>query len=266
MARSRRVNTSRVTYGRRPAPAPKRGRMRPNAVLIKLGLQVGLALVAVVGLWRVFGVGTIKITGNKTVLTADIVRAAEASFNHHPFSRNLLTLGLAPLSQDILADQRLGEVHVTRVWPSGVTITVSERQLSLGWKSGGSVYVLDSNGVAVALVGEQGTKLAVVTDSTSLPVTVGSRVVPQRFVQFTLSLAGELTPMTGLAITSMSVPDTTSELYVKTSVGYTVKFDTTSGAEDQLTSLKTVLATLKTLKKTPAEYIDLRVPNKAYYR
>lgn len=261
----RNVKTNRTMYTRRPGPAPKKSRVKPNTKLVIWLIEAGVAVLAIMGLWHIFAITTFKVLGNRTVPAADIIREAETSFNHHPFSRNLVTLGLAPLSDDISADQRFSDVQVKSSWPGTVVITVVERQIGLAWKSANNLYALDSNGVVVAPLEVVGSKLPVVTDSTGLPVKVGDRVVSGRFITFVLGVSQNLTPKTGLRMVDMSVPETTSELNVKTAAGFVVKFDTTGGVEEELTNLKTVLNTLSNLKKTPAQYIDLRVANKAYY-
>jgi cell division septal protein FtsQ len=136
----------------------------------------------------------------------------------------------------------------------------------LGWNSGGVTYALDAGGKIIGLLSEVGSNVPVVTDSTNLPVKVGDTVAPARFVTFSTTLATNLPKETGIAISSLRVTDTTSELYVVTNKGYQLKLDTTRGVEEQLADLKQVLATLSTQKKTPAEYIDLRIANKAYWK
>lgn len=265
MATRRNVRTDRTVYTRRPGPAPrKRGDWKPSGVMIKRAIQALIIMGGLFGFWQVFSVSSIAVTGNRVIPTNDIIMSAETSFNRHPLSRNLLTVGTGSLVRDLLSDRRIGVATIKRSWPNKLTIEVTERQISLVWKTGSNLYLLDSNGVAVAALAVA-PKLPIVIDSASLPVQVGQSVVPQQFVAFANQLAGEMAPKTGLGVANMTVPDTTSELYVQTSAKYTIKFDTTSGVEDQLNSLKTVLATLAKLHKAPSQYIDLRVPNKAYY-
>ena len=113
---------------------------------------------------------------------------------------------------------------------------------------------------------EPGLTLPVVEESTNLPVKIGDRVVPASFIGFCSGLIETLPKKSGLQITGMRVPDTTSELYVVTNRGYYLKFDTTRSSSEQVGDLKIVLDTLARQKKTPAEYIDLRIAGKAYYK
>lgn len=264
MANKRKVNSGRTVYSRRPAKPPQKRVVGYNPALVKR-IVISLAVIAAIfGVWHIFAIDKISIKGNSIIPSAEVERILSQSWGRHPFSRNLLTMFLAPLETDIMADQRVGEVGIKRMWPNKLLVNIKERHLSLTWKSAGKAYLVDSKGVAVA-EGGMDTKLPQVTDSASLPVTVGDRVAPQGFVAFATSLAGELKLRTGLEIESMSVPDSTSELDVKTKTGYVVKFGASADVAEQLASLKTVLATLARLQKKPAQYIDLRVPGKAYY-
>ena len=60
--------------------------------------------------------------------------------------------------------------------------------------------------------------------------------------------------------------ESTLDLYAKTDKGYVVIFDTSRPVGEGIGDLKVVLASLAAQKRTPAEYIDLRVSGKAYYK
>jgi hypothetical protein len=90
-------------------------------------------------------------------------------------------------------------------------------------------------------------------------------VTTSRFVAF----VGELVPAlaaNGIGATSLDVKETTLDLSVTTNKGYRLIFDTGRTVAEEMADLKAVLGLLATQKKTPAEYIDLRVSGKAYYK
>ncbi len=266
MAQRRVVRPQRPVYGRKPSPPRRLGptinydALRPLRGIFLLGL-------ALVGLWSLFSVRNIEVHGNSTLTSDQVSALVRTSFDHHPFSGNLITLGLAPLAQELPdSDKRIKTVSVRRVWPGTVRLDVVERQPALGWRSGVQQFVLDGEGTAIALQQDLGLRLPTVTDSTNLPVKVGDRVVPAHFVTFCTGLIDNLPKRFGLQIIDMKVSETTSEIYVTTSRHFYIKFDTTRPVEDELGDLKTVLDTLNKLHKTPAEYIDLRIAGKAYYK
>ncbi len=265
MATRRVKSAPRTTYGRRPTPPrrivlPGREALRPLWPLF-----VGLLIV--ISIWRVFYIGDIQVEGSNIIQKQHIVELADTILARHPFSRNLFTVWSARIDKNMVSsDQRMKSVEVKRLWPNRLLLVITERQPSLGWRSGNQQFVLDVDGTAIGYQDQLNLKLPTVTDSTNLPVKIGDRVVPTRFVSFCTGIILNMPKRTGLNITGMRVPDTTSEVYISTNKNFLIKFDTTRGLDEQLGDLKSVLDSLVRSSKTPAEYIDLRVPGKAYYK
>lgn len=261
----RNVRPGRQVYGARgQAGQPRRSRAPINPQAARLAAYVVVAFFVVMGIWQVFSVSKIEVKGNATLSTEQVTQLVNQSFGRHLFSGNLLTLSLAKLPQELPASsERIQAASVKRSWPNKITVTVQERTGALGWKSGSQVYALDSGGKVIGLLSELNANVPVVEDSTNLPIKVGGVVAPARFVSFCTKLVQKL-PATGLGVTGLRIADTTSEVYASTNKGYYLKLDTTRGVEEELADLKLVLATLSAQKKTPAEYIDLRIAGKAY--
>ncbi len=156
---------------------------------------------------------------------------------------------------------QLENVQVERTLLGGVRITVKEQQATVQWRSGSSVFVLSGNGVAYAQLDGVDKTLPLIEDSTNLPVRIGQKIVPSSFVEFVRSVNRQLASV-GLKVANQSVAETTTELYVKTDKGYTVKFDTTRSVDEQLSDLRSVLAK----KVVPKEYIDLRIAGRVFYK
>ncbi|HSX48617.1 MAG TPA: FtsQ-type POTRA domain-containing protein [Candidatus Nanoarchaeia archaeon] len=240
--------------------------MRINKDRLKRYAKLFLWAIVVLVVWGFFGIKNITVTGNKQLSKSEIIKTAQASTSHRPWRNNLLTLDEAALRKDLLASNyRFKSVSFVRHLPKSLEIKVAERQPSLNWQTGGQTYTLDVDG---SLIGpaEPGSPLPTVLDSANLPVKAGDKVVPAKFVKFCTDIVEQMPKRTGVAVASLRVPDTTSEVYVTTNKGYLIKFDTTREASEQIDDLVNVLATLSRIKKTPAEYIDLRVENRAYYR
>lgn len=264
----RRVRVSgRATYGRsQPLRRPQRRAWRPPQ--IGLWQQRAILLVILVcgvvwGLSKAFA--TTEVTVLAGAESPRVLKAVHQLVGENAWYGNLLTLdpgGLASKLQQ--ADPILKSVNVTRKLPHTITVTVSLKQPSLGWSTGNQAYLLDRDGTAIGPL-PAGSKLAVVTDGSNLPVKAGDRVASARFVAF----VGELVPALaalGLPAAHLDVADTTQDLSIQTSKGYRLIFDTSRSVKDELFDLKAVLATLAIQKKTPAEYIDLRISGKAYYK
>lgn len=208
----------------------------------------------------------LQIEGNKNLNTTHVTQLAEQGAAKQWFGGNALAINTGALA-GYLEDEEpaIKEAKVSHSGLQTLKIEIIERRPSLNWKSNNSVYLLDGDGTVIGpSVGEY-TKLPTITDSTNLPVEEGKRVVPAAFIAFCLSFLNRIGEA-GLQAESVSVPESTSELWVKTTKGYTLKLDTTRSVESTITALKTVQNELTRTKKTPKEYIDLRIESKAYYK
>jgi cell division septal protein FtsQ len=258
------VKPQRPVYGGGRSQAPKPYRPTVTWANFKSFVKVAAGVGALIYVFNVFRIKNIAVEGAGS-LPPELVRTkTESIIRKGFFNDNLLTLRAGKATKDLIETEPLIKTAtLERNWPNKLTVIIEERRPSLNWTSGNQTYLLDGDGTVIGPTTEPG--LANVVDTTNLPVKAGERVAPRRFVEFVSSLSAQI-PSAGVKIVSFRVPDTTSEVYAQTESGYIIKFDTTRGAAEQLEDLRRVLATLSKLRKTPAEYIDLRIPNKAYYR
>lgn len=247
-------------------PEKRRQKKSFNGHRLKIYFKLAVFLTAGIWLLRYFNIVSIEVKGTSSLTPAQVEKHIDSSFDRHITWRNLLTLNQGAFERDLLKrEPKLKSVQAKPKWPKKLLVEVVEKHPSVVWRSGNQNWLLDLDGTVISEAGDT-TGLPVVTDSKNLPVSVGKAAVPARFVEFTSSIASQMQIQTGLKMTELIVPDTTTELYVKSDRGYVIKFDTTRPAGDQLTKLKTVLAELQKLGRTPAEYIDLRIESKAYFK
>ena len=261
MTPERQVRHSRQLYGRDNRNEQKVSTFVPKWRSIVFLLGAGLLLV---GLARGFSLEQINVQGTKNLEEAQVARLAGDILKTNPFGFNLLTLSDRRLERVLLVrEPQLATVNVKRQWPHALLLEVSEKELVIEWTTGSKKYLVDAGG---SVVGEgEHSQLLPVTDQTGLPVRIGDRVVPSRFVVF----CQELVQQRGLAdleIKQVEIAISTSEVSVHTQYPYVIRFDTTRGAQAQLRDLAKVQQELKRQAKSPGEYIDLRVAGKAYYR
>ena len=265
----RRVRTSRQVYGRmQPMPRPGRGRgSRPgfslNLVQRRLLILTALLGVVAYALWRLFAVTTVIVQspGRGEEIKAETLKLIGES----AWQANLLTLNDGALADQLKStDPLLRSVEVRRKWLHAVRVTAVLKQPSMGWSSDDQQYLLDRDGTAIGPL-PAGSTLPVVRDGSNLPVKVGDRVASSRFVDFITELAPAL-KKAGVNATLMQVRETTLDLDVSTDKGYRLVFDTSRTVEEEMADLKAVQALLASQKKTPTEYIDLRIAGKAYYK
>ncbi|HUC87348.1 MAG TPA: FtsQ-type POTRA domain-containing protein [Candidatus Saccharimonadales bacterium] len=252
-------------------PRPKNRWQRPSLPVIKvawlrLALLVIAALVVLIGGGRLTSLHHLQIKGTHTLTQARVTQLVNANLRKQWFGHNVLLVNTGSLASYLeQSDLSIKQATIQRKLPHTLVVTIQERQPALNWKTEGIVYLLDSNATVIGPTIGSYAKLPTVTDSSNLPVKVGNRVAPTQFVSFCVSLVA-LLPSTGYAIQQMTVPVSTSEVYVTTTSGLTLKFDTTRSAAGEVTDLKAVQAELQAAGKTPTQYIDLRIPNKAYYQ
>lgn len=259
-----RVNRPMI-YGR-PQPVRKR-RAKPELKVNLRAILAGFLLLVLVGWWwRSFSVKQITINGAHDYAPSLVTAAARQQLQQHWWWRNLMLVDTASLKKNVLAAQpQLADVAISRQWPSGLLLKVTEQNPNLEWQTDGKTYLLSQEGVIVAEAGQSSLKLPIVVDSANLPVKLGDKVAPEQFVQFCLDMIS-LLPKQGLQVKAMQIPATTNEIYITTNRGYYLKFDTTRDTHDEVGDLAKVLNLLKSQNKQPAEYIDLRINGAAYYK
>ena len=258
---------ARPAYGR-PTPPPSKRRSGPH-ITINARALVALILVVMVTAWwwQFFRVARVTVSGSRLYSSGLVTNEVNQELSSHPLWHNLTILDTRALRRDILSTgPQLADVTIRRQWPAGLNLIVTERKPNLIWSTGGKRYLLDGQGVIITPAGDDnGSKLVTVEDTTGLGVKVGQKVVPAAFVAFCGELINQVPAQTGLAIKELQVPETTSEVYLMTPTYY-IKFDTTRSATSEVGDLVRVLAQLKRQNKSPAQYIDLRVEDRAYYQ
>jgi cell division septal protein FtsQ len=180
--------------------------------------------------------------------------------------QSLLTLNSDELKSELLAkDPRVSTVDIIRTWPHGIRADVEMKIPVLVWFTGGQRYEVDAAGKVMGQI-TAASSLPAVNDGSNLPVKAGEQIVTDRFSTFVGDLASGLAGVSGLKVISYDVKETTNDLYVKVSGGYTITFDSERSAAEQLGDLKTLLAYLQKHRQKPTEYIDLRIAQRAYYK
>jgi cell division septal protein FtsQ len=257
---------TRPVYGRVEPLARTRRRHavpRPSLLQRRLVILVIFTGVVIYGLWHSFEItkADVQSADRKAEITAETLKLTHAGLGQ----RNLLTLDSGQLESDLLRqDPLLRSVDVRRSWPHGLVVSSVPKQPSMGWETGDQRYVLDRDGTVIGELAAN-SPLPVVTDGSNLPVKIGSQVVAARFVTFATDLVGALAGQ-GIAVKHMDVKDTTFDLSVSTNKSFRLVFDTSRPVAGEIEDLKSILALLAVQHRAPAEYIDLRIAGKAYYK
>lgn len=136
--------------------------------------------------------------------------------------------------------------------------------------SGNNAYVVDNRGQVLMPVsaanGLDTASLPTIRDDSSIQPAVGKGVLSTAQVSFMLTLLAQLRAA-HIGIQSLTLPAVPEELHLKaTGSNYIVKFNLLEDARLQAGTYLAVKSKLEGDKVTPAEYIDVRVPERAYYK
>lgn len=159
----------------------------------------------------------------------------------------------------------VSEVNIQKGLPDTIRVIIIERQPVIVWQTADKKYLVDKEGYGYLEADANNAKdLPVVIDSANLPVVLSEKVASKNFLDFIREILEKFTPRSNLKIKELRIRDTTFDLEILTTDGFTVYFDTTRSAETELDDLRRVMAHLNGAK--PKEYIDLRVEGWAYYK
>lgn len=250
----------------RPAARSSRRRstnVRFSAIPLRyVFFAIGLVLI-LFGLYKTFAITTIAVTSPSRAV--EIEAKAKTIKQESWRQGTLVTIDTEKFGADLKrADPLILSVEIKRKWFHTLEIIVNLKQPGLGWTTGNQTYLIDRDGTVIDVF-PTGSTLPVVIDNSNLPIAVGKRIVSTKFVTFVSNVTAGISSV-GLKPVKLEVKETTVDLYMTTDKNYQLIFDTTRNANDELQDLRGVLDTLAKQKRTPASYIDLRIPNKAYYK
>jgi hypothetical protein len=202
--------------------------------------------------------------------------AAQKLFNASAANRNKLTVNASDIALELRRQfPELQEVSISLpLVGSQPTLYVRPAKPALVLAASNGTYVVDENGRALAEVTARtklsSLKVPTVTDQSSLRVELGRQVLPRDATDFVGLVSAQLAKQK-LSVQSMSLPAAAGELDVYVAdKPYYVKFNLQQGSEDSAAvQLGTLIALVKKLDKdrvAPAEYIDVRLEGRAYYK
>lgn len=226
---------------------------------------MGILLLLIVVIYVLFFSGYFKI--NSVIVENTSNEELINYFNNYK-NKNILLLGSGEIKND--AVQRFPELinlRVIRGLPNTLKIKLEENRPKLIWQTGGKKFYINSDGFAYAegenILNNPAENLPLVIDKSDIPVQIGKNIIGKNFINFILELDINFATNTGLAISKYEINDTIFQIITVTNNGLNIIFDTTASATEQLGTLSQFLLDHK---GEVAEYIDLRVPGKVYYK
>jgi len=229
-------------------------------------LLIGI-IVGVVFFSSIFRIDKVDVQGPNTELSKGLNDEVTKYLKSSLAGKNWLFLDTNSLKgrlQKTFTGQEA--IMVEKQFPNKLIVKTDEQKSAIVWKTGSKKYIVSINGrVMSELQGENNTGLAVLTDSSSLPVDVGNKILSRDFVSFAIKVC-DYVKAKSLGPEQIYITETTKELLVKTTAGYEIKFNTEETPDAQLRSLQATLDLLASQNKQATQYIDLRVPGRAFYK
>lgn len=276
---NRSVRQSTVS-GRQPEEPAGEQKRRPSAAHLKERLSsIGIAVVALIVLTLCTQLGSQPMIetveeGSSSVFLRDksVYEAAAHKAFSKPLNRNKLTVDTKQISKDLQQQfPELAAVSVSLPFAgSQPVVYVQPAEPKLILVSEGGMYLLDANGRAL-ISGNQVTdlrelKVPIVNDESGIAIELGKIALPTNTVAFISEISGQLQAKE-LKLNSLVMPAGTYELHARLEgAGYYVKFNLQGSAREEVGAFLATKKKLDSEGKTPKEYIDVRVENRAYYK
>lgn len=149
-------------------------------------------------------------------------------------------------------------------------IEVQPSQPGLIAASSEGVFIVDVEGRVLAKAADADSSvrdnLPVVRDESGIAIERSKILLPKETVAFIREIDGQL-QANKTPVESMTLPAISNELHVRIKgKPYYVKFDVRGQGREQAGTFLAVRERLEKENKTPAEYIDVRVSEKAFYK
>jgi len=199
-------------------------------------------------------------------------KAARDLMRQSVLTRNKLTLDTSGIERNL--QEQFSEItNVAVVVPvisrtPVVYVQVAEPVLDLENASGR--FVIDEKGRAVIGASQVGDlarlKLIPVKDAAQLAIKAGNQVLTAHDVAFMRTVRDQLAAK-GVKVSRMELPAQAGQVHAfPEGKPYYIKFTTTADALQQAGTFLALNQFLEGKKVTPKEYVDVRVPERAYYK
>lgn len=234
-------------------------------------LGVVLLCAGVLGYLVASYIGTIDITypQHGTTPPADAYKHSIADyFAGHPMERFGFAVNRKQFTTNIEAiHPELSSVDIDKNWfGGGASFVLQFRRPVLAWETAGKRFYVDKEGVAFEYDHFGGTYVSVSDQSGVSPSESGGAVASNRFINFLGKLVANVNEGGRGNVTDIIIPAASREVDLKLQGrGYPIKTHTDRDPIEQAEDIMNALKWYDDHKIKP-QYIDVRVPGKAFYR
>ncbi|MEK7203153.1 MAG: FtsQ-type POTRA domain-containing protein [Patescibacteria group bacterium] len=235
-----------------------------------------------------FEVKNIDVSGNKNIITEEIIEIAERQIEKRRFfifsQRNFFMFNGTQL-EDIIAERFfLEKVKVKKILSNKIKIEIFERSTSVVWISRSRAYYIDPEGLVISMVVDKDITKETIADQVAIyrhqiiaynlpyiydvegrEVEVGKKIASPRLVSFIIDLVGKLPKALSYEISYYNYNAQSREIAAVTAEGWQIKFSFDSDLETQIDNLSLLLK--EKIKNTKQlDYIDLRFGERIFYK
>lgn len=204
----------------------------------------------------------------KDIMSQKLEKNQKNNKTAHIFFINTHTLEEALMQ----AIPRIHSVHIVKELPSTVKVIIQEKKPKILMLASGHYYFVDEDGIVyeeAELQNLPGVVLPTIKNKQSdATITLGTPVVNKAFVSFVYAITEKLPEIVKADIVDIHIPSfATREVTFRLNNNWEIRFDTTRDPKQQLAVLNQLLSsTVTPQEKAVLEYIDLRIPNRVYYK
>jgi hypothetical protein len=146
------------------------------------------------------------------------------------------------------------------------TVRIIPAKPALELISSQQTYTVGTTGFVIAQSAVGGLAIPRVQDEAALQVRIGEQALSSGDVRFIQRLQYQLAKA-GIDVTSYTIPTASRQLHMQQKgKAYTVRFSFEADVLQQAGGLVATTQKLDTMKTTPSEYIDVRLPGRVYYK
>lgn len=236
-------------------------------IILPLGLLIWLFLAT-----NIFTVQAITVEDARPQTETQVRQVIEEQLKSIP-RRNIFFLQTDSLAGSITsAVPQVRTVHVVSQLPGTIKAIVQEKTPVLLLLSNGHYYLIDEHGIAyeeAQLDTLPSIVLPMIKNSdAAAQVTLGVPMVSESFVNFVQTLNQKLPTVIPHKIVSISIPSLSArEVTFALENNWQIRFDVTRDPVNQLKILNQLLqGTITPDEQKNLQYIDLRIPDRVYYK
>lgn len=204
----------------------------------------------------------------RTLLQNKLVQPQTTSWRN-----NIFFIQTEPWEEEIVRNiPRVRSAHITRLLPNTLKVVVQEKRPNLLLLSQRKYYLVDDQGIAyeeVQLNTLPGIVLPTVKNKRAEEtIVLGTPVLSEAFIAFVHRMYEELPKRLSTQVAEIHTPSLIArEVTFVLTNNWEVRFDTTRDPMEQVEVLQRLADTLLTPEeKIMLEYIDLRIPDRIYYK